>query len=336
MSHDTSSRDVKQKKIVLYGVPTYAFEATLRSRLPSNTEIQLLPYEASLEEKHEAFRTMEVLVANRVDSNVIIPDTLKLIQLPGAGADEIDFTFVPPAVPVCNVYEHQEGVAEYVLLSMLLHTGPDIIGTDQDFRTGSWARSGRLGAPPAGEIFGQTVGIVGLGRIGQAIGRRAKSFGMKVIGANRSVHSAPNDYIDEFFQLASLQEMLPKCNTVVVCCSLTDETTGLISSQEFSYMKQDSYLINVARGPVVEEAALFSALESKEIGGANVDVWYQYPDGPGHHPEPSKFAFASLSNLYMTPHIAGWTTGTIIRRGDFVVENISNALNGGSLRNRIN
>jgi len=259
---------------------------------------------------------------------------LKLIQLPGTGYESIDLAAVPDGVAVCNAYGHAEGMAEYAMLGMLVWCHR-FYAADRSFRRGSWAYSGRMNGPVNEELYGKTLGIVGFGSIGRALAERAKPFGMKVVAINRTQREVPAS-VDAWVGFDRLDETLPDLDYIVVAAALGPETEGLIGQAQFERMKPSAVLINVGRGPIVEEKALYEALKSKRIRGATIDVWYRsYPSKDNLRAPPSHWPFHELSNLYMTPHTSGWTTGMIERRWTEIADNLDRLARGEPLRNRL-
>ena len=259
---------------------------------------------------------------------------LKLLQVPGTGYEGIDFAAVPPGVAVCNAYGHAEGMAEYTLLGMLAWCHR-FFEADRTFRQGSWEFSGRMNGPVNGELFGKTLGIVGFGSIGRALAERAKPFGMKVIAINRTKREPPT-CVDAWVGFDKLDETLPELDYIVVAAALGPETEGLVGHAQFARMKPSAVLINVGRGAVVEEAALFDALKSKRIRGATIDVWYgEYPSRDNPRVAPAHLPFHELDNLYMTPHTSGWTTGMIDRRWTGIAGNLDRLACGEPLLHRL-
>src|SRR5579885_2691962 len=193
---------------------------------------------------------------------------LRLLQSVAAGIDLIHVPAVPRGVTICNVAGHEQAIAEYVLMTMLAwyHRLVEIATTFRD--TGSWATGGGAGGGPVhGEILGKTVGIVGYGRIGREVAKRAVAFGSRVVAANRSPIADPGD-ASEIYPLAELDSMLPRCDVVVIAAGLGPETTRLIDARRLGLMKRDAFLVNIGRAAIADEAALYEALRDKTIGGA--------------------------------------------------------------------
>ena len=255
---------------------------------------------------------------------------LRLLQLPGAGIDEIAFDAVPAHTAVCNVFEHEIGIAEYVLSAMLQW----VIGIprmDAALRRGQWQGS-HLCGPRHGELFGQSLGIVGYGRIGQQVAARARAFGMKITACNRTPRSG-DGVVDNVEPMWKLDELLAKSDFVVLALPLDPSTTGLIGGSQLKKMKSSAVIINVARGALIDEAALFAACSNHRIGGAVIDTWYRYPSEGSTHGEPSTLPFRDLDNVIMTPHGSGWTEGLRPRRCLLIAQNLDRLARGEPLVN---
>jgi phosphoglycerate dehydrogenase-like enzyme len=150
------------------------------------------------------------------------------------------------------------------------------------------------------EIAGQTVGIVGYGDIGRAVAARVKAMGMKVLANRRNIPATSDRLIDRYYRPQELHEMLALCDFVVVTAPLTEETRHMLSDAEFAAMKSNAVVINVGRGPIIDEAAILKALTTKRIKGAGLDVFEHEPLPPGH-------AFYKLENVLLSPHCADHT-----------------------------
>ncbi len=252
---------------------------------------------------------------------------LRLVQVPGAGLDRIDRTALGPGTALANAYGHDTGIAEYVLGAMLAMSRA-FCRIDADLRRGQWDSVWSGAAVPLwSELAGKTLGILGYGRIGQAVARRALAFDMDVLAIRRDP-SQPDPHRLAFVRgPAAVDEVLGRADYLAVTLALTPDTRGLIDARRLRLMKPTAILINVARGEVVDEDALYLALRDGTIAGAALDVWYRYPAGgpstlPGHRP------FHTLSNVLMTPHVSGWTEGMMDARAGVIAENIHRIARG--------
>lgn len=270
-------------------------------------------------------QTAEIIVASFLPSELLAAaSNLRWVQALSSGVDFYDFeTFREREIALTNVAGiHAEPIAEQVIGYMLtferrIHTG--IRQQDRNV----WERY------QAGEIRGKTLGIIGLGAIGGQIATYAKAFGMDVIGTKRDPDTAPDD-VDEAYPPTGLFDVLSRSDYVVLACPLTDETRGLIGNKELGTMKSEAFLINIARGEVVDEDALIYALQQSVIRGAALDVFEEEPyetDSP----------LWNLSNVIMTPHMAGATPHKSARVAALFAENYDAYVEEGleGLSNRI-
>ncbi len=256
---------------------------------------------------------------------------LEFLQVAGSGWDGIDIDHLPTGVVVANAYGHEGAIAEYVVLAMLLNCST-FREAERTFRAGSWRMSGRMDGPLGRELGQSTVGIVGLGRIGQAVARRARCMGARVLACTRTP-AGKEGLAESVVGFDALQDFLGECDFVVVATALGHKTLGLIGVHELVCMKDSGVLINVARGEVVDEDALFHALRTGLIGGAVLDAWYRYPTEGDRNPPPSRHPFAELENVLMTPHSSAWTKGMLERRWAFIAENLARFARGAEPEN---
>jgi phosphoglycerate dehydrogenase-like enzyme len=248
--------------------------------------------------------------------------------------DFIDFAAVPPGVRVCNCYGHAEGTAEYVMLGLLLWAQTSFVASHESFRSErSWRYSGRVNGPIMQELYGSTVGILGLGAIGRAVAGRLQGFGVTVLGCNRTLREVP--HVQAQYPLAAIDEFLAKCDYVVIAAALAPETERLIGARQFAAMKPSAVLVNVGRGQICDEDALWMALRDRRIRGATLDVWYAYPRHDDMNVAPSKYPFHELDNVWMTPHIAAWTTGMVDRRWSEIARNLDSLARGEPLLHQL-
>jgi phosphoglycerate dehydrogenase-like enzyme len=253
----------------------------------------------------------------------------RLLQVSGAGLDAIALDAVANSTSICNVYEHEIPIAEYVMLAVLEHR-IGFFAMAKGFRNETWSATFQ-GRKPHGEAAGTSLGLIGFGHIGKAVAVRAKAFGMRVHAVTRSGRALPE--ADWSGSVALLDEMLASVDVVVIACPLSEETRGLIDRRRLALMKKHALLINIARGDVVVEEDLYRALEEGMIGGAVLDAWYRYPDASGAPVAPSRFRFDELPNVYCTPHAAGWTDALMERRYRFIAENLTRLHRGEPLEN---
>ena len=317
-------------KITLYGALVYDLAEVLQRKLATSATITRLKEDAGAAALREALSDSDVLLA--MDYRDMPPaHRLRLLQIPGAGTDRVNLAEVPSAAYVCNAYGHDIAGAEYVLAGILAWCY-DLIEAHESFKAGSWRMSGRYGAPIHHELHGKTVGILGLGPIGLKTAELAKAFGTRILACNRTARPQPA-WIDAQYPLSRLHEFLDACDFVVVSIALTPETTGLIDAAGFAAMRPNAVIVNVSRGPVIDEDALFDALQSRRIAGAVIDAWYRYPMPPDLTTPPSKHPFHQLSNIIMTPHSSIWTHGMIDRRWTEIAANIDALARGEPLIN---
>ena len=177
-------------------------------------------------------------------------------------------------------------------------------------------------------ISGQTLGIVGYGSIGRAVAARARALEMKVLALRRRVAQQPKEdlLIDRVYGSEQRLEMLSRCDYILVTLPLTEQTKGLIASAEFAVMKKNAVLINIGRGPTIDERALIEALLENRIRGAAVDVFDQEPLPRGH-------PFYSLENVLLSPHCADHTSGWLDNAMRFFLAQLARFRHGETLLN---
>lgn len=320
------------RRIAFYGTAFADRMEQVQALLGAGFETVHVPAVLGHEAMESALADAYAVIAVSTVEGLPLPHGLKLLQVPGIGWDGVRVEHVPASASIANVAGHEIAVAEYCLTQMLdwCHR---LREADAAFRAGSWARSSRFGAAPHRELRGATVGIVGYGGIGRELARMLEALGVRVLAANRSA-SAFDDRIEAGFALADIPAMFEQCDFAVVAAALTPQTEGLIGTEALEALGAEGVLLNVARGPVVVEKALYDALAGGRLGGAVIDVWYRYPerlDDPDL--APSQFDFAALPNVVMTPHVSGWTQGTAFRRVAVIAENLRRAAAGDPLLN---
>jgi len=318
-------------RIVFHGENAASFSHDFAKVLGRDAQISLLPDVLSTDADRSAYVEADAIVGVKFDASLPVPSQLKLFHVPGAGYDMVDLGLLPASTAVCNCFGHEQAIAEYVMSALLARQIP-LADADRRLRSGDWTYW--AGAPERvhGEIAGTTIGLLGFGHIGKAIAARAKAFEMTVHVANRSP-VATSALVDRAFTLDQLAEFCGSVDAVVVSVPFTEETKGIVGAAAFAAMRPDAVIVNVGRGPTIDEQALYDALKGGRIGGAIIDTWYRYPQPNDATPLPSKLPFHELSNVLMTPHMSGWTNGTIRRRQAVIAGNIRRRFSGETLEN---
>lgn len=247
---------------------------------------------------------------------------LRVISNHGVGCDHIDLAAAEErGIPVGNTPGCLDAATADLTMALLLGAARLIVAGDRYARSPEFTvfdPSLMIGQ----EVTGSTLGIIGMGRIGKEVARRARGFEMPILYHNR------NRDIDAEKELgaryASLEELLRESDFVTLNCPLTGETTGLISTPQLEMMKPSAILINVARGPVVDTDALYEALRSKEIAAAGLDVTDPEPL-PRDHP------LLGLENVIILPHLGSASNRARHRMMTMTVENLRAGFNGKPL-----
>ncbi|KJC65230.1 2-hydroxyacid dehydrogenase [Agreia bicolorata] len=276
----------------------------------------------------------DVLVSARLTKAMgSVASRLRLVHAPGAGYDGIDLDALPEGAVVANTFNHEESIAEYVAASLVI-LRRRLLCQDRSLRQGRWASAAYdRSIPQPSTLRGSVVTFLGFGHIGTATWQLLRAFGCEGIAITRSGSADTSEHglrwsgtVDE------LERALEQSDVLVVSIPLGPETTGLIADGELDALGADGLLVNVARGPVVEETALYDALSEGRIAGAAIDVWYRYPGSDGEG-SPSALPFDDLDNVLLTPHSSGVTADTFRGRALDIAENISRLANSEPLKN---
>ncbi|WP_262700285.1 MULTISPECIES: 2-hydroxyacid dehydrogenase [Streptomyces] len=282
-----------------------------------------------------AMADADVLVSGRCTAAMAAAATrLRLVHAAGAGTDNIDIAALAPGTQVANTFHHENAIAEYTLSATILMRRGFLRQHTALRREAHWdspAHDPR--SPWAEDLTAATVGFIGFGHIGARCWRLFQAFGARGVAVTRSgkVDAAAHGLLWAG-TVKDLDALLESCHAVVVSVPLTEDTTGLIGAAELSRMRPDAVLVNVGRGPVVDEDALYEALSDHTIGGAAIDVWYRYP-ADGHTAAPGNHPFDTLDNVLMTPHSSGLTRQTFVHRTADITANIRRLAAGEPLHN---
>jgi phosphoglycerate dehydrogenase-like enzyme len=274
----------------------------------------------------------EVLCAYSLPDNVReLAPKLRWLQYPGAGVDSLAPTGLLASNSGIIVTTasgiHAINISEYVFGSMLMfnRSWPEMVRL-QDRHV--WPRNAGWYNLKARELAGQTLGIVGLGSIGRRIAQLGRGFGMTVLALRRSVSSDEQDPdVDELYAPEQLHELLSRSDYVVLAMPLTPTTEKMIGEPELRAMKPDAYLVNIARGRILDEAVLIRALKEGWIAGAGLDVTEQ-------EPPPADSPLYSMPNVILTPHISGASDNYDKRLTALFAENLRRYRAGQPLLNQ--
>jgi phosphoglycerate dehydrogenase-like enzyme len=313
-------------KVVFHGANAACFSEGFAALVESDADVRLLPDTLTTEADRAVYAGADVIIGVKFDATLPSPEKLALFHVPGAGYDAVDLDRLPARAMVCNCFGHEQAIAEYVMAAMLARHVP-LADADRRLRQGDWAYWAGANDRAHDEMAGKSVGLLGYGHIGKAIAARAKAFEMTVHVANRSAVATGNG-VDSAVTLDRLTDFWGRADFIVVSVPLTPETTGIVGEAAFRAMRADTVVFNVGRGPTIDETALFEALRDRRIGGAVIDTWYTYPSATESAPMPSRHPFQDLGNVVMTPHMSGWTSGTIRRRQRTIADNINRRFAG--------
>ena len=308
--------------------------------LKSNTKVSVswtILDESSKSEIIDYLPSQDILVTNSLPISMKeASKNLKAILLPAAGFEKIQIDAVPNGCIVANSYEHEKPIAEYVFM-MMAALDRDLINLNQDFKAGNWSGWPQF-AGPYNELTNRELCVLGLGRIGKQVIKVGNALGMKCNAIeirNISTEEKNNLNLQIIVKPTEMLSILSKIDFLVISVPLNDETRSMIGEKELINMKPSSFIINPARGAIVNEEHLFRALKYNNIAGAALDTWYNYPKTQKDNIEPASYPFKDLANVIMTPHISGATKGTFDRRMLLVAQNINRFANNQKLINVI-
>jgi glyoxylate reductase len=290
-------------------------------------KVEVLPWSAAGEGPRSDVAALYTYGHPHVDASMLdrLP-ALKVISNYGVGVDHIDLKAAAQRkIPVGNTPGILDGATADMGFTLLLAAARRLVEGDRYARGPEFMRYDP-GYILGREVHSSTLGIVGLGRIGKQVAKRARGFDMTVLYHNRHRdEQAEHEFGARF---ASFAELLSKSDYVMLCCPLTSETRGLINADAFGQMKPTAILINLARGPIVDTAALTAALQRKQIYGAALDVTDPEPL-PRDHP------LLSLDNVTIAPHLGSATEQTRQTMAEMSVENLMLGLAGKPLRHHV-
>jgi phosphoglycerate dehydrogenase-like enzyme len=259
---------------------------------------------------------------------------LKIIFVPWTGVNMLPWdTIRKKGIIVTNTHSNSRTVAERAVVLSLALTGR-IVEFHNDLQKGVW-HGFPVGLPNDDywtSIYGKTCAIIGLGNIGKHIAKMIKAFECHVVALKKHSTDELPDYVDELS--LDLETVISKSDIVFVSLPLTPETKGMFNEQIFSKMK-GKYIVNVSRGEIVEEKALYEALKNGTLAGAAIDTWYQYPAGAPHVTLPSSYPIHTFKNVVLSPHMAGVTRENMVTMANDTIATIRAYLKNGEIKNKV-
>jgi len=259
---------------------------------------------------------------------------LKAIFVPFAGVNMLPIEDIRQrSIIVSNAHGNAKYVAEHALTLALALLGR-VVEYHEDLKKGIWHgfAVGNTSEDKWTTLFEKRCAVLGLGKIGRELAKLLKAFGCYVTGFKKtpSKKSIPN--VDEI--TTDLEKAIENAKVVFVTLPLTPETEGLIDSNILSKMR-GKYLVNVGRGHVIDEEALYKALKEGILAGAAIDVWYQYPESPNHAVLPSRYPIHTFKNVVISPHVSGIVEEAMQANMEETLENIRSWLITGEPLNKV-
>ena len=251
-------------------------------------------------------------------------DKLKIIGRAGVGVDNIDVEAATNrGILVVNSPDGNTFAAAELTVAMLLALARHIPQADGALRVGKWDRKKYMGS----EVYGKTLGVIGLGKIGREVAKRLQSFEMKVIGYDPYLKPEQAELLG--IQLVDLDTLYKESDYITVHVPKTKETTGMINAEKLALMKPTVRLINVARGGILDEAAVAEAAKAGRIGGAAIDVF-------STEPAPADNPLLGIPNIITTPHLGASTEEAQVNVAIDIAEQIADVLAGKPARAAVN
>ena len=214
-----------------------------------------------------------------------------------------------PGVAVHNLHHNAAPVAE-LALALLLAAAKFVVPLDQALRRHDWTL--RYEPPPTALLHGKMALILGYGAIGRRVAQACQALGMNVVATRRSAAAHYEEDGIEVYPAAALSDLLRRAKALIITLPLTPETEGLLGEAEWELLPEGTVLVNVGRGAIVDQEALYEALRTRRLRAAGLDVWYNYPPDAESRTDtpPGDYPFHELDNVVMSPHRGGSTEET--------------------------
>jgi phosphoglycerate dehydrogenase-like enzyme len=279
----------------------------------------------------------EILIAGRPSlEHLAASPKLHTLIIPWSGLPDTtrDLLLDHPHIAVYNIHHNAAPVAE-LAFTLLLAAAKFILPLDRSLRANDWRP--RYRPNPSLLLKDKTALIMGYGAIGRRLARLCQAIGMTVLATKRNPAANKGEQFAEVHPPKALPQLLRRANVLLICLPLTPETKGLIGAEELAMLPPGAVLVNVGRGLIVDERALFEALRDGGLHSAGLDVWYNYPseEADRSNTPPSTFPFHELDNVVMSPHRGGATNQTNSLRMNALAGLLNKTARGESLPNRV-
>ena len=261
---------------------------------------------------------------------------LKAVVVPWAGIPQNTREILAdyPDVSLHNLHHNNFNTAE-MGLALLLAAAKNLVPLDQKLRNNDWAP--RYEEQKAIMLRNRTALILGFGEIGQALASYCLGLGMKVMATKKHPESYDGDLDVQVHHSDKLHDLLPKAEVLLVSLPLTDETEDLIGESEINLMPAESIIINIGRGPIVNQFALYEALKSGHLHSAGSDVWYNYPKSREERSDtpPADVPFGDFVNFVLSPHRGGMVMEVEVQRAEALANLLNSANRGEPIPNKV-
>ncbi len=298
----------------------------IQSRLQAGIEI-IQPSQFNEAEIIQLAGDADVLFGGLITENILnVAKNLKLIQIPWTGVDNLNYELLNKFnLQIANSHSNSGIVAEHAI-ALMFDAAKKISSHDRMMRKGEWNRpqkdnSNKI-SPFSFKVQNAKIAFIGFGAIGHTIAQFLKGFDCEMMAFNRTGQGNPVQNLT-YFPVETLNQKIAEADIIFVTVALTDTTRGMLNNAFFDSINPESILVNISRGEVIDEEALFHFLKNQPGFTAAIDTWYKYPNAANPQVLPSeKFAFHELENLIMSPHRAGMVKGELPHLDD-AIENLN-------------
>jgi len=279
-----------------------------QDKMPEDFEL-IFPQKIDEQTLISLITDVDAVVAHKVsEKELLAAKKLKHIQVPWTGSETLDFNLLKefPHITVSNSHSNALVIAEHAV-ALLIASAKRIVRSDRMMREGNW--SSRYDEENSFYLYQKSLGILGYGTIGKKVAKMMKSaFEMKILAIKRFPERTDPDDLYDYIggqNKEDLEYVLKNSDYILISLPLTEETKDLLGEDELNLMKPTAILVNIARGPIINEKALFETLKHKKIAAAGLDAWYNYPKNRKNPINVfQNYPFRELDNVILSPHRA--------------------------------